>query len=182
LKLRESTPELENKVLDGKSVDIHPFDLKFYKLNDSATGFYRVKYPRNRLEMFGKEIANGNPNINPSDRISLVADSAAHAISGLSTTTEFLSFLENFKSETNLFVWDEVLKCMSRLRCAWSEQPEAVMAALRQFSKSLVAPKVEEIGWDRTPSEDYLTSQLRPLLLKEADFAQIEKYSSFGTC
>jgi len=152
-------------------------DLTFYKLNDSASGAYRVKYPPARLEMLGKQIANGNPKLNPSDRISLIADSAAFAISGLSPTTEFLSFIESFKHESNFFVWDELLHCLSQLRSAWSKQPERVTAALREFSKSVLRAKVEEIGWDKAPDEDYLTSRLRPRLITEAGFAQIEGYS-----
>jgi aminopeptidase N len=177
LKSQENTLELQSGVLDRRSMDIRTLDLKFYKLNDSASGFYRVKYPRDRLEVLGKQIANGHPNLNPSDRISLIGDSAALAISGLIPTMEFLSFLGNLKYESNFFVWDELLKCLSQLRCAWSEQPKALMTALRQFSNSLITAKAKEIGWDGTPGEDCLTSQLRSLLINEADFAQIEGYT-----
>ena len=47
------------------------------------------------------------------------------------------------------------------------------MDAFRAFSKSLVADKFKEIGWDAKPGESYLVSQLRPLLIKEASFAKI---------
>jgi hypothetical protein len=128
--------------------------------------------------MLGKQIANGNPYLNPSDRISLVADSAALAMSGSSSTMEFLSFVKTLKHESNFFVWDEVFNCLSQLRCAWSEQPKPVLTGLREFSKSLLTAKVEEIGWNGTPTDDPLTSQLRPLLIKNADCAQIKGYSS----
>ena len=148
-------------------------DLNFYRLNDSASGVYRVNYPPSRLETFGKQITSRHPLLNASDRISLVADAAALAISGDGTTTGFLSLAENFKKETNFFVWDELLKRLGQLQSAWYEQPDKVINALRAFSMNLVSEKVVEVGWEAKPGEDYLTSQLRPLLIKEAHFARI---------
>jgi aminopeptidase N len=150
--------------------------LSFYKLNDSASGVYRVNYPTSRLELLGKQIASGHKLLNASDRISLVADAAALAISGEGSTTGFLSLAQNFTQESNYFVWDELLKRLSQLQSAWYEQPENVINGLRAFSMSLVSEKFAEIGWEARSGEDYLTSQLRPTLLKEAHFARIPGY------
>jgi aminopeptidase N len=169
---QQATNVLEKK----KHVDIRPLNLDFYKLNDSASGVYRVNYPPSRLEKLGQQIASGHDLLNASDRISLVADAAALAISGDGSTTAFLSLAENFKKETNYFVWDELLKRLSQLQSAWYEQPEKVINGLRAFSMNLVSEKVTEIGWDAKSGEDYLTSQLRPLLIKEAHFARIPGY------
>jgi aminopeptidase N len=159
-----------------KHIDIRPLDLTFYKLNDSASGVYRVNYPASRLETLGKQIASGHKLLNAPDRISLVADAAALAISGEGSTTGFLSLIENFKHESNFFVWDELLQRLSKLPSCLYEQPEKVIDALRAFSRNLVSEKFAEIGWDAKPGEDYLTSQLRPLLIKEAGFAGIPGY------
>lgn len=159
-----------------KQVDIRPLDLTFYKLNDSASGVYRVNYPASRLETLGKQIASGHKLLNASDRISLVADAAALAISGEGSTTGFLTLVENFKHESNFFVWDELLKRLSQLQSCLYEQPEKITDALRVFSMNLVSEKFAEIGWEAKPREDYLTSQLRPLLIKEAAFARIPGY------
>ena len=161
-----------------KHVDIRPLNLSFYKLNDSASGVYRVSYPASRLETLGKQIAAGHNLLNASDRISLVADAAALAISGEGSTTGFLSLIENFKHETNFFVWDELLKRFSQLQSCWYEQPEKVSDGLRAFSMNLVSEKFAEIGWDAKPGEDYLTGQLRPLLIKEANYAGIPGYTT----
>ena len=169
-----TTHQQTNNVLEKqKHVDIRPLNLDFYKLNDSASGVYRVNYPPSRLETLGNQIANGHDLLNASDRISLVADAAALAISGDGSTTGFLSLAENFKKETNYFAWDELLKRLSQLQSAWYQQPEKIINGLRAFSMNLVSEKVTEIGWVATPGEDYLTSQLRPLLIKEAHFARM---------
>ena len=148
-------------------------DLTFYKLNDSASGVYRVNYPASRLETLGKQVAAGHKLLNASDRISLVADAAALAISGEGSTTGFLALAENFKHESNFFVWDELVKRLIQLRTCFYKQPEEVIDALRAFSMNLVSEKFAEVGWDAKPGEDYLTSHLRPTLIKEASFAAI---------
>ena len=178
LGLKTEKPAAHNQTLNvldkKKHVDIRPVDLAaFYKLNDSGSGVFRVNYPPSRLEMLGKQISNNNPFINASDRISLVADAAALAISGEGSTLGFLSLAEHFKKETNFFVWDELLKLLSVLQSAWYEQPEKVLNALRAFSRDLVSEKFAETGWEAKPGEDYLKSQLRPLLIQEAHFARI---------
>jgi len=161
---------------------IQPVDLSFYKLNDSASGVYRVNYPPSRLDTYGQQIASGHKLLNASDRISLLADAAALAISGEGTTTAFLSLAQNFTRESNYFVWDELLKRLSQLQSAWYQQPEKVINGLRAFSMTLVSEKFTEIGWEAKPDEDYLTSQLRPTLLKEAHFARIPGYSGLVRC
>jgi aminopeptidase N len=169
---QQSTNVLDKK----KHVDIRPLDLTCYKLNDSASGVYRVNYPPSRLETLGKQISSKHPLINASDRISLVADAAALAISGEGSTTGFLTLAENFRHESNYFVWDELLKRLSQLQSAWYEQPTEVMDGLRAFSRMLVSEKLAEIRWDAKPGEDYLTSQLRPSLIEEAHFAGVNGY------
>ena len=175
----ENTPthQLVNVLDKQKSITVQPIDLAFYKLNDSASGVYRVNYPPTRLEAFGKQIATGHKLLNASDRISLVADAAALAISGEGSTSAFLSLAQNFTHESNYFVWDELLKRLSQLQNAWYEQPQKVMDGLRALSMSLVSEKYAEIGWDAKPGEDYLTLQLRPALIKEAHFAKIPGYT-----
>lgn len=100
------------------------------------------------------------------------------AISGDGSTAGLLSLAQNFKKEPNFFVWDELLKRLGQLQSAWYEQPEKVVNALRAFSMNLVSEKVAEVGWEAKQGEDYLTSQLRPLLLKEAHFAKIPGYAT----
>jgi aminopeptidase N len=165
------------KILEKKKhVDIRPLDISFYKLNDSASGVFRVNYPVSRLETLGKQIASGHRLLNAPDRISLVADAAALAISGEGSTTGLLSLTENFMEESSFYVWDELLKRLGRLKSCWYQQPDKVINGLRAFSMNLVSKKYAEVGWEEKPGENYLTSQLRPLVIREAAFAKIPGY------
>ena len=48
---------------------------------------------------------------------------------------------------------------------------EAVSAGLKKFTLKLFSPAVEKIGWDFPKDEDFLTSQLRALLIAAAGMA-----------
>lgn len=48
---------------------------------------------------------------------------------------------------------------------------ERVASALKRFTLKLVAPEAERLGWEFAPDEDYLTCQLRPLLIEAAGMA-----------
>lgn len=72
-------------------------DETFYKLNSDQVGFYRTNYPPARLESLGKE----RHKLSVEDKIGLVADAAALAIAGQSTTAGLLVLVEKFKDEKN---------------------------------------------------------------------------------
>lgn len=54
-------------------------------------------------------------------------------------------------------------------------QNEDVAGGLKKFALELATPAVEKIGWDFKPEEDYLTVQLRKLLISMAGFAGNER-------
>ena len=54
-------------------------------------------------------------------------------------------------------------------------QNERVAEGLKKFTKSLAGPAAEKIGWDFQPNEDYLTIQLRKLLISMAGNAGQEE-------
>lgn len=47
---------------------------------------------------------------------------------------------------------------------------------LKKFTLNLVAAETEKIGWDFRPDEDFLTGQLRALLITAAGDAGHKKY------
>jgi hypothetical protein len=44
----------------------------------------------------------------------------------------------------------------------------AITDGLKRFTLKLISPAVEKIGWDSSPTDDFLTSQLRAALLLSA--------------
>lgn len=72
-------------------------DVDFYKVNADQTGFYRTNLPPARLAKLGSQLDK----LSVQDKIGLIGDAAALAVSGEATTAGVLSFLEGFDKETN---------------------------------------------------------------------------------
>ena len=67
----------------------------FYKVNKDLSGFYRTNYPPARLEKLGKSLDL----LSTEDKIGLLGDAAALAVSGEGNTPSLLTLLEGFKGE-----------------------------------------------------------------------------------
>lgn len=64
---------------------------------------------------------------------------------------------------------------IANLRSIFS-QNETAAEGLKKFTRTLVAPAAEQIGWEFQPNEDYLTVQLRKLLIAMAGTAGHERW------
>ena len=87
----------EPQSLTAKSDIIKDVDEGFYKINKDLSGFYRTNYPPERLEKLSKSLDL----LSTEDRIGLIGDAAALAVSGEGTTPALLSLLEGFQHEQN---------------------------------------------------------------------------------
>ena len=85
----------DHRPLVCKSDAIQVVDDGFYKINTDQSGFYRTNYPPDHLARLGQSLDV----LSTEDKIGLVGDAAALAISGDGTTTAVLTFLEAFKEE-----------------------------------------------------------------------------------
>lgn len=97
LKSGPKATALEPRNLTGKSDTVKDLDEGFYKLNKDVAGFYRTNYPPERLAKLGKSLHL----LSTEDRIGLVGDAAALAVSGDGTTAALLALLEGFQEEKN---------------------------------------------------------------------------------
>ncbi|KAL4938670.1 hypothetical protein BDV06DRAFT_225769 [Aspergillus oleicola] len=160
----KSGPELtaqEPRALVSKKENIQGIGQdSFYKINKDLSGFYRTNYSPDRLEKLGKSLDS----LSTEDKIGLIGDAAALAVSGEGTTAALLSLLEGFKNEQNYLVWSQISSSVGNLRSIFSHN-EAVAEGLKKFARELSSPAVGKIGWEFKPNEDYLTVQLRKLLI-----------------
>ncbi|KAL9014793.1 MAG: hypothetical protein Q9173_000584 [Seirophora scorigena] len=151
------------EALSSKEETIRDVDEAFYKFNSNQTGFYRTNYPPARLAKMGAE----KDKLSAEDRIGLVADAAALAVSGNGTTAGLLIFVSSFSDETSYAAWAQLVASLVNIRSIFAEN-KAVADGLKQFTLKLVSSATEKIGWEFGPEEDYLTGQLRALLLSTA--------------
>jgi len=146
-----------------KEGTIRGIDDLFYKLNVDYAGFYRTNYPPSRLAKLGNQLDR----LSIADKIGLIGDAAALAFSGEGTTAALLAFVQGFQSESNKLVWQQIVVCLNLVTAVFSED-KALAAGLSAFVLKLVSPAAEKIGWEPSEGEDYLTSQLRSVLLSTA--------------
>jgi hypothetical protein len=99
--------------------------------------------------------------------LGLIGDAGALAFSGEAATPGLLAFVEGFQSETNYLVWSRIIGSLGTVKSVFSED-EAIVNALKRFTLKLISPAVEKIGWESSPGEDFLESQLRAALLLSA--------------
>ena len=69
----------------------------FYKINKDLSGFYRTNYPPSHLAKLGQSLNL----LSTEDKIGLLGDATALAVSGEGTTPALLTLLEGFKDEQN---------------------------------------------------------------------------------
>jgi aminopeptidase N len=141
-------------------------DTDFYKVNSDQSGFYRTNLSAQRLVSLG----NALDKLSVQDKVGLIGDATALAISGDGTTAGVLAFLERFSNEDNYFVWTEVFSSLDKLRSIFSDDKE-LSGGLSKYTLKLVTNVTDKIGWDFGPRDGYLEGQLRPLLLLHAGFA-----------
>ncbi|KAG9292135.1 hypothetical protein G9A89_005279 [Geosiphon pyriformis] len=139
----------------------------FYKLNAREVGVFRVNYPPERLAKLGKAVKN-NEITNTSDRVGVIADAAALAVSGYGKTSGFLTLVKEFENEDKFIVWSEINSRITALTSVWFEQPENVYQGLLSFERKLVSKLVHQLGWEYSDTEEYLTTMLRTLVIKIA--------------
>jgi aminopeptidase N len=156
-------PKVIQSALTKKSDTVRDIDDKFYKLNSDQSGFYRTNYPAQRLTQLGKQ----QDMLSIEDKIGLMGDATALATSGESTTSGLLALLEGFKDQRDYLVWSQVSSSLSRTRMVFASNKK-IAAGLKNFALKLCSPAAESIGWDFPKDEDYLTGQLRKLLLAMA--------------
>ncbi|KAF2767501.1 hypothetical protein EJ03DRAFT_276034 [Teratosphaeria nubilosa] len=173
LKTGPQATEAKREALTAKEDTYRDIDTSFYKPNADQTGFYRTNLPPQRLQELSKSLDK----LSVQDKIGLVGDAAAMAKAGLGHTSAVLSFVEGFSTETNYLVWSEVLSTLGSIRQVFSSDEE-VSAGLRTFTLKLVTAAADKIGWDFAPGEDYLTGQLRALLIATAGLMGHEKIIS----
>ncbi|GIZ46634.1 hypothetical protein CKM354_000975300 [Cercospora kikuchii] len=176
LKTGPQATDAKREALTVREDTYRDIDTSFYKVNGDQTGFYRTNLPPPRLVELSKHLEK----LSIQDRIGLVGDAGALAVSGHGTTSAVLSFVEGFHAETNYLVWSEVLTTLGKIRRIFASDEE-VSHGLRAYTLKLVSAATEKVGWTFAPNDDYLTGQLRALLISSAGLAGHESVVAEAT-
>ncbi|KUJ17086.1 uncharacterized protein LY89DRAFT_718765 [Mollisia scopiformis] len=146
-----------------RTIDISP---DFIKLNANHTGFFRVCYTPERLEILGKNVKEGL--LSADDRIGLLSDALAMASSGYSKTSTLLNFLKIFDEEENYFVWKQALKTLDAIQEAWRFEEKSVSEGLKSFKRDLIRKCAKSNGWDFKKGDDIVETMLKATMFAQS--------------
>ncbi|EGW32842.1 arginine/alanine aminopeptidase [Spathaspora passalidarum NRRL Y-27907] len=163
-------------------IDQFPLIDKYFKLNKDTSGVYRVNYSSAILE---KNILPFFDKLSPRDKVGLIADSAATAISGNNSTAEFLKLVRNIagKLGNDYVVWLELGKRLGDVATAFStsEIRPKVDAFIRAIYQDKAVELVKELASSTTiDSADFLKVKLRSEILKHAGLLSIPEVEQYA--
>ena len=78
-------------------------------------------------------------------------------------------------------VWSQVVSSLANVRSVFADN-DLLAGGLKKFVLELITPATEKIGWEFGPNEDFLTGQLRSLLISTAGGAGHQAYVVYLIC
>ncbi|OZJ06731.1 hypothetical protein BZG36_00345 [Bifiguratus adelaidae] len=141
-----------------------------FKLNEGQAGVYRVNYGPELLKPLALELEKGSDGIlaHPSDRIGLLQDTSALALSGYQRTSGFLELLEHLNEETEYLVWKDIHNRLVPIFASWADQPQDIQKGLRKLGVKLFSKVADRLGWECQENEGVLTGLLRATAIDAA--------------
>lgn len=131
------------------------------KLNVGGSGFYRTTYNASHLQHLSVKIKKGQ--LEPLDRLGVLADMTEAAKAGKTDASEVLHLLKSFKDEDDNAVWDIIAGLLGSIRVIMDD--EEVRDSMKPFVRKLVAKELKRLGTKPTPNESHFDRLLRPTIL-----------------
>ncbi|SCV05555.1 LANO_0H10066g1_1 [Lachancea nothofagi CBS 11611] len=156
-------------VLNERTKTVTVKDPEFLKVNANQAGIFITSYSDERWAKLGKQADL----LSVEDRTGLVADAKALSTSGYTSTTNFLELISGWKTESSFVVWEQMIKSLYSLRATWLFEPKDVNEALNEFTRQLIAAKVEELGWKFETSDSFATQRMKVEMFSTASAAKI---------
>ena len=129
--------------------------LDWVVVNAGGHGFYRVRYAAALLDPLKRALQERLSSV---ERFSLISDSWAATLAGLTDAADYLNLIDGLGSENNVNVWTTVIGSCHYLERILDEQQSVTFA---KRLRALIAPAVERFGWSAKSGESELESQLR---------------------
>ncbi|KAJ7489700.1 leucyl aminopeptidase [Mycena galericulata] len=136
---------------------------KPFKLNASATGFYRVLYTSEKLNKLALQAAKGNI----CDMVALLNDAMALAKAGLAKLSSALTLMDGFAGTTEYIILEGIAANINGLLETWWEHPK-IVERLLSLDRSIFVPLVSKLGYEYDSEESSDTAALRTLAVKRA--------------
>jgi puromycin-sensitive aminopeptidase len=123
--------------------------------NAGGHGFYRVRYGSGLLAALKQDLGNRLSGV---ERFSLVNDTWAATLAGLTPVTDYLALVEMLRDEDDVNVWTSVIASAHQLQRILDERQRG---EVEKRLERLFSPAVARLGWAAARGESELTGQLR---------------------
>ena len=145
---------------------------EWIKVNPGQSGFYRVKYADDEIELLKAPIRNLT--LPAQDRLGLQSDAYALAKAGHISASAYLNLAEAFSNETDPSVASDLAASLNALDNLLSD--EEFYAAYQAFGRSIFKPIGERAGWDAREGEGH-----RDALLRSTALGQLGRFADGDT-
>ncbi len=131
-------------------------------VNAGGSGVYRVQYPVEHL----LRLASRSDELSTLERFYLLSDTWAAVLADRSALADFLSLAETIVAgpagERDPDVWGQVTGPISLM---YRTVPDDALPDLGSYTRALVGPVFEQLGWEHDPSDTERTRSLRSQLI-----------------
>ncbi len=142
-------------------------------VNAGGSGVYRVQYPAEHLV----RLASRSEELTTLERFYLLSDTWAGVLADRSSLADFLSLAEALAaepaSERDPDVWGQVTGPISLMARA---VPDDLLPGLAAYTRALVGPVFEHLGWEHDASDSERIRSLRAQLLATLGTAGADPY------
>jgi aminopeptidase N len=127
--------------------------------NGGDLGYYRVQYDRGNLA----RLLAGYAALPAAERIGLIADTFALVRAGRLPLAQYLALLAVLPKESEGAAWQQVIEQLEFLDDTFAGTP--AQQALRARARTLLAPKLAQVGWQPAAGDSSGTLRLRSALI-----------------
>jgi aminopeptidase 2 len=149
------------------------------KLNADHAAFFRTVYDGALLARLHAAVRTpadgaGEPALGINDRLGLVGDVGAAVSIGLTPAADLLPLLWEMRHEREYTVWVSMTDALAAVQAAADGVSKELGSQVTAFTRALLQPVVERVGWEADPAEQPNVALLRALVLRAAAIADNE--------
>lgn len=147
-------------------------------VNEGGHGHYLVRYTEaeHRSALKARIAAH---NLGEVDRLMILNTSAMLARAGYVSFTETLDLLDAYHDEASEVVWDIIAVVLGDAK-RFVDIDEAVDAALKALTATLIPQQFARLGWDEKANESAADRKLRATIIGLGSYAEVPEILSHG--
>ncbi|MCA9348368.1 M1 family metallopeptidase [Candidatus Saccharibacteria bacterium] len=138
---------------------------KTIKFNQHQNGFYRTIYSSELVA----ELADKMHDLQPLDKLGIIADSFEASKAGYSSVTDGLQLLKHCHDDESSPLWDIIANNIGEIRRVMDD--DSVREAIKPFVRDLISTQLKRLGTNEKKSDSYFDKLLRPTILALASSA-----------